>query len=96
MKVIMELRESITTGFDSDKLRQRNVLNPLDEGLLMVMPTFTAINPRLASVPLHDEIRLADKYAEWTLYAAFICPSILVRPEVCVCVQMCIFFFFFF
>jgi NCK-associated protein 1 len=81
-EVILEFRESITTAFDSDKLRQKNVLNPLDEGLVMAMPTFTAINPRQTSVPLHDELRYADQYAEWTLFAAFICPSILVRPEI--------------
>ena len=63
-------------------LCQRNVLNPLDEGMKMVLPTFAPLSPRLASVPLHDELVYADQYVEWTLYVVFACPAILIRPEV--------------
>ena len=68
-------------AFEPDKLRQRNVLNPTEEGMLMVLPTFLALNPRMASVPLHDELLHADRYAEWTVLAVFCCPAILIRPE---------------
>jgi hypothetical protein len=80
--VILEMRESITTAMDPDKLRQRNALNPLDEGNVMVLPTGTSLNPRLASVPLHDELAHADMYSEWSIFAVFCCPAILIRPEV--------------
>ena len=81
--VLLELRESMTTALNPDLLRQRNALNPLEEGMNMVLPTAAALNPRFeGSVPLHDELTHADMYVEWGMFAVFACPMVLIRPEV--------------
>jgi len=79
--VLHELQETISTAFDTEKLRQKNALNPLEEGLAMVLPTAMQLSPRLPA-PLHDELMLADHYAQWVVYSIFCCPAELVRPEV--------------
>lgn len=80
--IILEFRESMQTAFDCDKLRQRNAINPLNEGLNMVLPTLTSLSPRASSTLLHAELSLVDQYAEWTIYGLLCCPTELIRPEI--------------
>ena len=80
--IIIELREPMLASFDCDKLRQRNALSPLDENANIALPTYAPLSPRSASIPLHEELAMADKYAEWTIYGLLCCPTELIRPEV--------------
>lgn len=80
--IIVELRETMLTCFDCDKLRQRNALSPLYESGSIALPTYTPLSPRSVSIPLHEELVLGMKYAEWSIYGLLCCPTELIRPEV--------------
>ena len=64
------------------KMRQRNVLHPMDEGLAMVLPTHVPLSQRVPSVPVHDELLRADDYVQWAVFAVFACPAVLARPDI--------------
>jgi hypothetical protein len=80
--MMVEFRDTILLSLDSDKMRQRNVLNPMDEGLAMVLPTHVPLSQRAPSVPLHDELLHADSYVQWVVFATFGCPATLARPDI--------------
>ena len=80
--MMVEFRDTILLSLDPDKMRQRNVLHPMDEGLAMVLPTHAPLSQRAPSVPLHDELLHADDYVQWVVFATFACPATLARPDI--------------
>jgi len=73
-------------AYDTDGLRQKNVLNPIEEGDGMPLPVVAPINNLTYANPsspplIHPELCFVDEYATGIVYAGIVCPNLLARDD---------------
>ena len=83
---LAQLGPVISQAFDVDMLRQKNVLNPLEEGDAMPLPVVTTIEvvgvEKECSPLLHCELCNVSDYCTWVIYSVLVCPTLLNRDDI--------------
>jgi len=84
--ILVQFAPVLHQSFDVDMLRQKNVLNPIEEGDSMPLPVVKTIDvpgvEKEGSPLLHCEMCHLEDYCTWVIYGVLACPSLLSRVEV--------------
>ncbi|GMI46037.1 hypothetical protein TrCOL_g12752 [Triparma columacea] len=83
---LIQFMPVLMTAYDTDGLRQKNVLNPIEEGDGMPLPVVAPITNLAHSNPsspplLHPELCYVEEYVTGIIYAGIVCPNLLARDD---------------
>ena len=84
---LAQLTPLFMTAYNTDQLRQRNVLSPVEEGDGMPLPVVTTIPNLVGAHPkspplLHPLLHDLEQYSTHIIYATLACPTLLFRQDI--------------
>jgi NCK-associated protein 1 len=85
--ILAHLTPVIAMAHNTDSLRQKNVLNPIEEGDAMPLPVVTpmsGLSGANSTCPplLHPNLHHLDDYTTQIIYSVLACPTLLYRDDV--------------
>ena len=78
-EIMEQLNDSITQGNDLGTIRNKALLNPLNAGESMEVPSRQTLNA-VKDICLFDELNDHHLYCEYVLYMFLACPGLLFNP----------------
>ena len=84
--VLVQFTPIFMLALNTDGMRQKNVLNPIEEGDSMPLPVVTPFNGLAGANPkspplLHPALHFMDDYTTYVVYASLVCPTLLYRGD---------------